>query len=84
MPSTRRLRALRSGARIFLQHGSTGLYELDERGPRLFLPAEKLGGMGVFWIEQWGPEWKEVPHAVPPSDGGSIEEEDCGNAWEQE
>ncbi len=57
MPSTRRLRALRSGARIFLQHGSTGLYELDERGPRLFLPAEKLGGMGVFWIEQWGPEW---------------------------
>jgi signal transduction histidine kinase/CheY-like chemotaxis protein len=57
MPGTRRLRALRSNAGIFLQHATTGLYELDESGPRLFLPADKLGGMGVFWIEQRSSGW---------------------------
>lgn len=57
MPGARRLRAVRAGRDIFLQHGPTGLYELTVDGPRPYLPADMLGGMGIFWMEARGADW---------------------------
>lgn len=56
-PATRRLRGIRVGNTLFVQHRETGLYELNEHGLRLAIPASQLGDGLIFLIEPRRDGW---------------------------
>lgn len=54
MPNTRRVRLLRAGEEIFVQHQVTGLYVMREGEPTLLVRSEVIGARSIFWIERRG------------------------------
>ena len=59
MPVTgaRRLHAMRVGEQIYIHHRPTGLYVMEENGPRLVLPSSELDDGNIFWMERRDDGW---------------------------
>ena len=51
-PGGRHLQATRTGSHIYVHHSPTGLYVMDQSGPRLVIPNSILGKQMVVWLEQ--------------------------------
>ncbi len=56
-PTARRLHAMRVGGAIYVHHRATGLYLLGVDGPRLLIPASRLGDGMIFWMEPRREGW---------------------------
>ena len=56
-PAARRLHAMRVGGTIYVHHRATGLYALGDNGPRLLIPASRLGEGMIFWMEPRRDGW---------------------------
>jgi signal transduction histidine kinase/CheY-like chemotaxis protein len=63
MPSRRRLRGMRVGETIYVQHRPSGLYAINADGPTRIISAEALQEAAIFWMEPRGDDrWFFVTH----------------------
>ncbi|MEO7414951.1 MAG: ATP-binding protein [Opitutaceae bacterium] len=52
-----RFHAFNIEGKIYVQHPVTGLYVIEEKGPRLLIPAAQLGTQAIFWLERQNDRW---------------------------